>query len=82
MNNYGACDICMNICIADMMMMIYGRYIPAFHYSWHSLFDKMDLDTCLTREAKNRTDLSCSPELSARHGSGPEIEGSGPNLTN
>ena len=41
-------------------------------------FNKLDLETCLTPEAQNWTDLSCSVQLSVWDGSGPKVEGSGP----
>ena len=54
----------------------------AIHYVGRSLFDKLDVDTCLAPEADNWTDLNCSLQLSVWGGSGPEIEGSGRNLMN
>ena len=50
-----------------------------FHYLWHELLDKPDLDTCLTSEAKNSTDLNCNLQSSAWDGSGPQMETSRPN---
>ena len=62
--------------------MYYGQYITAIHYLRHSLFNKLDLDTCSTPEATNWTDLNCRALLSVLDGSGPKIESSGPTLNN
>ena len=47
-----------------------GRCIPTIHHLRHLSFNKLDLDTCLTPEAKSWTDLNCIPQLRAWHGSG------------
>ena len=77
-----------------LWQMYYGRYLAAYivrqisnsrfitapHYLRHSSFDELDLDTCLTPEAKNLTDLNYSLQSNVWDGSGPKIEGSGPSF--
>ena len=44
---------------------------------WTQIYDLLlELDTCLTLEAQNWTDLNCRLQLSFWDGSDPKIEGS------
>ena len=66
MNISGASIICKNICEApNIWTNIHGAsktcmHIYGVHYVRHSLFNKLDHDSCLTPEAQNWTDLNCS----------------------
>ena len=64
-NNRRASNICMNMYGAsNKCTNIYGAFIniiPMLSLLMAFIYKKLDLDTCITAEAQNCTDLNCSP---------------------